>query len=114
MWFTLLRSLKSGSKRAKLWHGLPTVPPGRISKNRRSHPIRLQVEMLEDRRVLSNVLPLFDPFGPSLLSDGFHASDFVNTSPSSIVLPGNATGGPTNSAGGSGGGASANVGASSN
>src|SRR5262249_27324262 len=108
--FTLLLcSLKLGSKRAKLWRGLPTVSPGR--KIQRPHRIRLQLEMLEDRRVLSNVLPLFDPFGPGLLSDAFHASDLADTSPNSTVLAGNPTASPASSSGRS---ASANVGASSN
>src|SRR5713101_5979958 len=109
MWFApLLRSFHSGSRRPRV---------GRLRSSKRATPprVRLQLEMLEDRRVPSTGLSLFDPFGPSLLSDGFHASDFLDNSSanSGFVLPGNGGGSPTSSSGSSSAGTSENVGSSS-
>jgi uncharacterized delta-60 repeat protein len=94
MWFTpLVRTLKSGSKRR--WAGCAA----RSNGTHRPRRTRLQVEMLEDRRVLSHLLPLFDPFGPGLLSDGLDLSNSLSDSSttSGIHLSGNLSGSPASS-----------------
>src|SRR5713101_3015071 len=107
MWFApLLRSFHSGSRR-------PRAGRGRPNKRPKSPRVRLQLEMLEDRRVPSSGLVLFDPFA-GLLADGFHAPDFADSWSAipDIITPVKAGPSGANSTNSLSDGGSANVGSS--